>query len=134
MAQIPTSETSQKPDTQRSPVGAAQQGATKLLMQNLPRGRQVAASQEPGPYWAALLLVSMTWGKPEQINLFKENNPQTKTKPSVKNKGCSSTDFGHLGANGLLSLKTCAIRIIQSHNKAIQKSYSAIKTKAAAYK
>lgn len=134
MAQIPTSETRQMPDTQRLPVGALQCGATKLLMQSLPRGWQVAASWEPGPCWAVLLLVSMTWGKPERINLFKENNPQTKTKPSVKNKGCTSTDFGHLGANGLLSLKTCAIRIIQSHNKAIRKSYSAIKMKAAVYK
>lgn len=75
--------------------------------------------------------VSVICGKPERINLLKgKKNPQTET----QNKGCTLTDSSHLGANRSLSLKACAIRIIQSHKKAKQRSYSAIKMKAAVCK
>lgn len=85
---------------------------------------------EPCPDSNCLSAAECELGKAWKKQFVTGKNPQTKTEPSVENKGCTSTDSSHLGANCLLLLKTCAVRIILSHNKAKQKSYSAIKIKA----
>lgn len=116
------------------PILAADAGCPHhRLLLSMAQHHGAGREQRPGSRalsWFCVSAGECELGKAWKKQFVTGKNPQTKTKPSVKNKGCTLTDSSHLGANHLLLLKTCAVRIILSHNKAKQKSYSAIKMKA----